>query len=650
MRSFYSLRFLVLFALTGLVWAGFKVGMGQASTHHLPGELSLYKMFGIQLPITRNDYFHASGNCDGCHGNDPTGFANVDAEGNDISPIQLWRGSMMANSAKDPFWRAKVSHEVTLNPAHQSALEDKCTSCHAPLGRYSYHIDNLGPYAMSNLSTDSLGMDGVSCVSCHKQTTVQLGSLHSGNLNFTTSPIVFGPHAKPFTPPMQDFVGLEPVESQHILDAGICAGCHTLLTESVDLNGTPTGSTFVEQATYHEWLNSVYEQQGYQGTCQGCHMPRVNDGVVLSANYTFLPQRSPVGKHELAGANVFMLKLMRDNWQQLGLWSDDADLSRTINATENMLRTQTLNVDLQMAGLTADTAYFTLRLENLAGHKFPSGYPSRRAFVEFIVTDNAGNPIFTSGLMDANHNLQNEMVPFEPHRNVINQPSQTQIYEMVMGDVNGNFTSVLERGYQHLKDNRLAPKGFTMAHTVYDTVQIVGNALTDPDFNFEGGLEGSGTDVVRYHVPLNGFSGNLKAVARIRYQTLPPRWTQEMFALNTAPINTFKNMYENADGTPFTVAADSVMNISVITAIGQTRLNSVKVYPNPVRDGVIKLSLPSNLTIVSATLLDVEGKLIVDFGTNPGTSLRTNGVAKGVYTLNVQTSEGTLVRKVIIAG
>ena len=52
----------------------------------------------------------------------------------------------MANSAKDPFWRAKVAHEVAINPDHQLELEDKCTSCHAPLGHFNAH--HLGEDAL----------------------------------------------------------------------------------------------------------------------------------------------------------------------------------------------------------------------------------------------------------------------------------------------------------------------------------------------------------------------------------------------------------------------------------------------------------------------------------------------------------------------
>mgnify|MGYP001404939898 CR=1 FL=1 len=84
------------------------------------------------LPDTSNALFTGSGVCAGCHGHDQAGLANVSSAGEDVNPTDQWMSSLMGNSAKDPFWRAKVAHEVAINPDHQLELEDKCTSCHAP--------------------------------------------------------------------------------------------------------------------------------------------------------------------------------------------------------------------------------------------------------------------------------------------------------------------------------------------------------------------------------------------------------------------------------------------------------------------------------------------------------------------------------------
>lgn len=90
-----------------------------------------------------------------------------------------WAGTMMANSAKDPFWRAKVSHEILANPSLQIAIEDNCTACHAPLGNATAHMFNQPNYSMASLATDTFGLDGVNCSACHQQKDTLQGSVFS---------------------------------------------------------------------------------------------------------------------------------------------------------------------------------------------------------------------------------------------------------------------------------------------------------------------------------------------------------------------------------------------------------------------------------------------------------------------------------------
>lgn len=618
-----------------------------AQAYHGPQEINFFRGSNIHLPLSDNGYFKASGNCDGCHGFDETGVANVDGEGTDISPVTMWRGSMMANSAKDPFWKAKVSHEVTVNPAHQSALEDKCTSCHAPMGKYSHIEFGLGPYSMADLSTDSLGMDGVSCLACHKQSPMQLGNLFSGSLNFAPQPVAFGPFGKPFEAPMQDLVGIIPVASEHINDAGLCAGCHTLLTESVDLNGNFTGTDFVEQATYHEWLNSNYNDgQANATTCQGCHMPRIPDPVIISAGYPqLLTARSPFSKHELVGGNSFMLKLLKQNATSLGIAASDEVMDATIARTEHMLKTQTLHLDLSFATFSNDTGYFEVKLENLAGHKFPSGYPARRAFIEFLVLQSNGDTLFKSGVLQSDYEVEGQNATYEPHYDVINNQAQVQIYEMVMGDVNGNVTTVLERAFAPIKDNRLTPLGFSTSHPAYDTTLIAGTALSDVNFNFDG-FEGSGTDVVHYHVPLNGYTGSIKVSSRVYYQSAPPKWMQEMFSVSTPTIDAFETMYNNADQSPVLIASDSLLNIAVITGVNSIQKEQFEVYPNPTVDGTVRLKGENLNAITAIQVYDLRGKLVGNFAHYPNRGIMLPKET-GVYLIQVEGKFGSEVLKVV---
>ena len=617
-----------------------------ANAYHSPQEKNYFRGSNIDLPLSDNGYFKASGHCDGCHGFDETGNANVDQFGNDISPITYWRATMMANSAKDPFWKAKVSHEVTVNPQHKEALEDKCTTCHAPMANYSNIEFNLGSYSMDSLAVDSMGQDGVSCLACHKQSAQGLGSTNSGVLNFLGAPVAYGPFGKPFQAPMQDLVGIIPVYGEHINDAGLCAGCHSLITNSVDLTGEFTGQTFVEQATYHEWLNSTYAEGANAETCQGCHMPRIDDEVVISANYPFLNPRTPIGKHELVGSNAFMLKLLKQNRTELGILATEDQLDSTIARIGKLRMHHAMELDLSFSTFENDTAYFEVRLKNLAGHKFPTGYPSRRAFIEFIVIQDNGDTLFKSGVLQSDYEVLGQNATYEPHYDVIRSEQDVQIYEMVMGDVNNDVTTVLERAFVPLKDNRLAPVGFTTSHTVYDTTSIAGNAVSDVNFNFEG-FEGSGTDVVKYNVALNGYNGTIRTTARVYYQTAPPKWMEELFSVSTTTIDAFKTMYDNADQMPDLIAEDSIVNINVVTSVAKPSVDEFAVYPNPTENGVVRLAGTDLGKIEHITIFTTRGQLVAEYATYPQGGIELPK-EKGIYLLKLNWEKNTQVVRILM--
>jgi hypothetical protein len=330
---------------------------------HTPSEIASFERAKSMLTdpggvamIDSNILFPTAKTCRGCHGHDQNMIAFITFSGEDVNIHDDWRSNMMANSAKDPFWRAKVTHEILVNPAHSLALQDKCTSCHAPAGHYQAKLKGQAQhYLLSDLYADSLGLDGVTCQACHAQSPALIGSLHSGNLNFDLNKIrvAYGPYQFVFAPPMHTFVGITPLYGEHITEAGLCAGCHTLITETVDLQGQYTGQTFVEQATYHEWLNSRYDAEKDNITCQSCHMPRIDDAVVISANYQFLAPKYPFGLHDMAGANVTMLQLMKNNRQSLGIDAEAVHFDSTIAATLRMLQQKTLDLDLKTKAPTA---------------------------------------------------------------------------------------------------------------------------------------------------------------------------------------------------------------------------------------------------------------------------------------------------------
>src|SRR5262245_55705059 len=75
------------------------------------------------------DLFQTSNSCLACH----NGLTS--ASGEDISIGAEWRGSIMANSARDPYWQAAVRREAADHPTAIEAIQDECSICHMPMAR-----------------------------------------------------------------------------------------------------------------------------------------------------------------------------------------------------------------------------------------------------------------------------------------------------------------------------------------------------------------------------------------------------------------------------------------------------------------------------------------------------------------------------------
>ena len=92
--------------------------------------------------------FVPSAQCIACH-------AQLTApSGDDISIGFDWRATMMANSARDPYWHAAVRREVLDHPAAQAAIEDKCATCHMPMARFDAAAAGGRGEVFANLAAD----------------------------------------------------------------------------------------------------------------------------------------------------------------------------------------------------------------------------------------------------------------------------------------------------------------------------------------------------------------------------------------------------------------------------------------------------------------------------------------------------------------
>lgn len=347
----------------------------------------------------------------------------------------------------------------------------------------------------------------------------------------------------------------------------------------------------VEQATYLEWLNSEYENEFDKDnpnakTCQDCHMAKglqddehgidiaqistriatVQDTTYPDAenltsheNLNIRVRKEGFRRHNFSGLNAFLLEIVNQYDDVLGVRKHDFMTGSRIdieNATRDFKRTaQNETADIEVATqLDGRTLTATVMIENKVGHRFPSGVGFRRAFLEFLVIENEGSDdekiVWASGrtnelgvLLGANgqplpsetfERDANGVQQYQPHYEVIDSPDQVQIYETLLWNHKGEFTTSFIHGCDVVKDNRFLPKGWkhqgpapesltgNFLHSTYPGDQ----AAQDPLYQ-----NGSGSDSIQYRaqLPDDTDPASLTVRATLYYQAMPPYFLKNLF-------------------------------------------------------------------------------------------------------------------------
>jgi len=517
------------------------------------------------LPEGANVLFATSDGCALCHSLAPNALAMKGEDGADLSAHGTWAGTMMANAYVDPYWRAAVAQAVAAAPESQAELEALCLRCHGPMASHTARIAGWESPPLAEAELDPLAYDGVSCTVCHQVRPDRLGEPESfdGRLDIRPGRRIFGPFEKPIAMPMVNVTLFKPEHGSHISKSALCGSCHTLETEPAP------GAHFLEQSPYLEWRNSVFSDE--RGTteasrsCVDCHMALLEDTAIARApngrDFSILA-RSPVRSHTMVGGNAFMLRMLRENRDELGVTASAESLETVENATREFLRNETASLALLAVKRTAGGVQFDVRVENNTGHKLPSAYPSRRAWLRTRVL--AGERVlFESGAFDERGRVAGAEGPASmPHRDVIDSPGQVVFYEAIPADANGNPTTVLPAMARLLKDSRLLPRGWRPsgphgAETLPIGVVSFGAdgpggvpRVIEGDENFV-----AGADRVTYRVALPpATSGALTIEVTLLYQTIPPRWVDPLRSVDDEHARRFVRMYDAADPRPEVLA------------------------------------------------------------------------------------------------
>jgi hypothetical protein len=494
---------------------------------------------------TKRELFQTSDRCMACHNTLAT------AAGEDISIGFAWRPTMMANAARDPYWQAGVRRESIDHPESQAAIEEECSKCHMPMANFQSRFQKREPEVFSHLDfnsenrIDRMAQDGVSCSLCHQIRPDNLGTRESfvgGFVIDTTRPLgerqEFGPFEieKGENRIMRSSSGgYQPTEGKHIEQSELCATCHTLITTALGPNGQKIGE-LPEQMPYQEWFNSDFREKQ---SCQSCHMPVVEEPVrMTSALGKF---REGVNRHVFVGGNFFVQRMLNRYRGELGVVALPAELEGAAARTVDHLQSKTARVTVENLEQSGGRLIADVSVENLGGHKFPTAYPSRRAWLHVKVLDRNNQTLFESGALNANGSITGndndaDATRYEPHYTEVSEPAQVQIYEDIMVGQDGVPTTGLLTAVRFIKDNRLLPAGF-QKEKVEQEIAPQGNAMADGDF-------AGGGDRIRYAIPVTNAQGPLRVDVELWFQPISFRWAANLRPYNAAEPQRFTRYYD----------------------------------------------------------------------------------------------------------
>ena len=500
--------------------------------------------------------FVAPSQCSRCH----EGYR---APGEPLHEVQdTWAGSLMANASRDPlFWAALDIANQDDAALGDVGVGDFCLRCHLPTAWYEgrsrcdtdWGEEFDGSCAQGSPAEPDTDFEGLSCHFCHRMYDASdppagefadPSAPYRGNAQVflsTTPQVVYGPFSDPQTD-RHEFLQLD-----FYRDSAFCGQCHDVTSPALNrrdpADGSDQGYPMPIERTYTEWLQSAYadDASGLSQSCQECHMPQPdldgdgNPDAAYACQEASQPRgpgwplEGPYRTHLFAGANRWMLELLREEYGDLLDRRDSFDAS--LAATLELLQERTVQVEITAppSGTAGSDLAVDVRVTNLAGHKFPTGYPEgRRAWIHLA----AGPDLDGDGQLAASERRW-ESGGWDPATGDFQDDPQARVWELKIGvwDYEGSGEcSIVDSGGSKIfhfvrndcivEDNRIPPLGF------------VPNAETTPVgkvYPEHPGLPGTlaNWDDASYTVTLPpDAAGDWLVVAAVRHQTVSREYVE----------------------------------------------------------------------------------------------------------------------------
>ncbi len=602
-----------------------------------------------------------SNSCVTCHG----GYDTT------VEPWYNWRGSMMGQAARDPFFYACMA--VANQDAPSSG--DLCIRCHSPGGwQEGRSVDTSGGLL------NARDRWGVQCDFCHRivdrnyvegvspaQDAAVLAAisplpLQYGNGQFINdpSPLKRGPYA-------DSQAAHEFVQSPIHLSSNLCGTCHDVsnpvFVRNDTLDYSPNGfdqehpdgnlrNMAPVERTFSEWSNSEYaatgvyapqfaggKPDGIVSTCEDCHM---RDVTGRGSNVSGSPNRTDLGLHDFTGGNTFVPDIIPDFYPGV---VDPAALQAGKARVVHMLQlAATLDV-------TPDSAGITVRVTNETGHRLPSGYPEgRRVWLHVEAIDSGGQPVYESGTYDSGTGVLDhdaDLKIYEIHGGL--SPSLAGALGFPAGP---SFHFVLNDTVYF--DDRIPPRGFTNAAF---------KAIQSPPVGYSY-ADGQYWDDTRYFLPATAESVRVT----LYYQSTSKEYVEflrDANVTNNAGLDLY-NAWVNQGMAPPVAMNQATVPVNVtVTGVPEEPAGEPRILalaqnsPNPFSRGTaVAFTLPEPAT-VRVEVYDLAGRRVNTLAEGnwgagrhtvswDGRDDRGRALAGGIYFIRLHSGRTELVRRAVL--
>lgn len=314
-----------------------------------------------------------------------------------------WAHSMHAYAWENKWYQDdyRLAHQET-----KGATDVFCAACHAPIAA---RTGQLPPHDGSKF--DATGKRGISCDFCHTVTDIER-TYNMGHVS-GPGPVKYGPRGDGSSP----YHGV--VHSVNHRAAKFCGSCHNVRHPVSDVAVIDT---------YDDWKSGPYAEQGI--SCQNCHMtPTPGVGTNPGKSSPIGLERENVAMHTFIGGSVSAQRSMGNEAQ--------AQLA------EEMLKSA---ARLQLESVVEkNNLILTVHVDNVgAGHKIPTGVTYiRKMWLEVTVTDQKGQMLYSSGLVDDKNHVDPDAV----------------FYRLLFKDADGNLTGKSWRAVAIGYDRRIPAQG-----------------------------------------------------------------------------------------------------------------------------------------------------------------------------------------------